>query len=170
MLPTKEELSQLSGLVARLLARQEEVELQEKLLESAKDALRQVQEVAIPEMMSEIGMREFELKNGMKLTIKEDIYASIRKDFINDAVKWLDDNGLGDIVKDKVEVQFARGESEKAKELMSFCSKNRFTAAETLSVHPQTLKATIKEQMARGEEFPEEFFSIAPVRKAIVKK
>lgn len=170
MLPTKEELSQLSGLVARLLVLQEEVELQEKLLESAKDALRQVQEVAIPEMMSEIGMREFKLENGMKLTIKEDIYASIRKDFINDAVKWLDDNGLGDIVKDKVEVQFARGESEKAKELMSYCSKNRFSAAETLSVHPQTLKATIKEQMARGEEFPEEFFSIAPVRKAIVKK
>jgi hypothetical protein len=32
-----------------------------------------------------------------------------------------------------------------------------------------TLKATVKEQLSRGVEFPDEYFSIAPVNKSIIK-
>lgn len=138
-------------------------------LEHAQDALRQIQEYLLPETMVSAGMSEFKLVNGSKITIKNDVYASIRKDFIDDAVKWLDENGLGDIVKDKININFGRGESEEARKVIEFCKANGYDAGETLSVHPQTLKATIKEQMSRGVQFPEEFFSIAPVKKAIIK-
>jgi hypothetical protein len=33
-----------------------------------------------------------------------------------------------------------------------------------------TLKATCKEQLAKGVEFPEEFFSTGPIKKALIKK
>lgn len=138
-------------------------------LEHAKDALRQIQEYLLPEAMVSAGMSEFKLVNGSKITIKNDVYASIRKDFIDDAVKWLDENGLGDIVKDKVAVDFGRGEVESAKELIEFCEEHGYRANETLSVHPSTLKATVKEQMSKGIQFPEQFFSIAPISKSIIK-
>lgn len=135
----------------------------------ATDALRQIQEYLLPEAMVSVGMSEFKLANGSKITIKDDIFASIRKDYTESAVSWLDSNGLGDIVKDKININFGRGESEEARKVIEFCKANGYDAGETLSVHPQTLKATIKEQMSRGVQFPEEFFSIAPVRKAIIK-
>jgi hypothetical protein len=138
-------------------------------LEHAKDALRQIQEFLLPEAMAAIGMSEFKLTNGSKITVKHDVYASIRKDFINEAVNWLDTNELGDIVKDKIAVDFDRGQSENSKLLMAHCIGLGYNVSENLSVHPQTLKATVKEQLSKGVEFPEDYFSIALLKKSIIK-
>jgi hypothetical protein len=168
-LPTSVELTELSDLAERQLYYERHIcEIEEKLSET-KELLRLVSEVYIPETMATIGMSEFKMSNGCKITIKNDVYASIRKDFVAQAINWLDNNGLGDIVKDKVAVDFGRGESDSAKELIKFCEEHGFRASENMSVHPQTLKATVKEQMSRGIEFPEEFFSISPVTKSVIK-
>ena len=160
-------------IISTLASEQVEFELKIKQLEAdlehAKESLRQIQEYLLPEAMRAINMSEFKLLNGSKITIKDDVYASIRKEYIGQAVSWFDENGLGDIVKDKIAIDFGRGESESAKSLIAYCESQGFRANETLSVHPQTLKATIKEQMSRGVQFPEELFSIAPVRKAVIK-
>lgn len=164
-----EELTEISKLANEQRDWEKRIQQLDYDLEQAKDALKQIQEFLLPEAMLNVGMSEFKLSDGSKITVKEDVYASIRKDFIGAAVDWLDANGLGDIVKDKVETSFGRGESDKAKTLLEYCRENGFNASENMSVHPSTLKATVKEQMAHGVEFPEEFFSIAPVRKAIIK-
>lgn len=141
----------------------------EEQLETAKESLRQVQEYLLPEAMTNMGLSEFKMVDGSKITIRDDVYASIRKDKLAEAVEWLGSIGLGDIVKDKVDVAFGRGQANDAEQLLSYCRQMGFNASETLSVHPQTLKATVKEQMARGVEFPEEYFSTGPLRKAIIK-
>ena len=138
-------------------------------LEHAKEALKQIQENLLPEAMLTVGMKTFTLANGGKITIKEDIFASIRKECLGQAVNWLDENGLGGIVKDQVNVDFGRGELSDTKMLLDFCKDAGFNASEKLSVHSQTLKATIKEQMAKGVQFPEEFFSVMPFKKSVIK-
>lgn len=168
-MPSTEELQDIEALTAKQLHLERELKACEEYAKRVSEALKQVQEVAIPNLMATIGLKEFKLKNGMKVTIKEDVYASIRKDFTNQAVAWLDEHNLGDVVKDEVKVNFGRGEKELAKALMEFCEEQGFTADEKLSVHPMTLKAMVKEQMAQGVEFPEEFFSIAPINKSVIK-
>ena len=167
--PSEVELTDLAVLAEKQIFLEGRVKEVEELLDTVKEQLRVIQEQHIPEAMSTIGMKEFKLLNGYKITIKDDVFASIRKDFINQAVAWLDTKGLGDIVKDDVTVKFGRGEGEKATALLEYCNGRGFNANEKLSVHPQTLKATVKEQLEKGVEFPEEFFSIGPVRKAIIK-
>lgn len=167
--PNNDELSEISKLAALQASLMLDIELLNQDLTAKTEHLRQVQEDLLPNAMAAVGMSKFTTTDGYSITIKDDIYASIRKDFINDAVGWLDENGLGGIIKDQVAVDFGRGEFNNVNELMVFCKANGFSASEKLSVHPMTLKATIKEQMAKGMEFPEEFFSVAPVRKAIIK-
>lgn len=168
-IPTEIELADLIVLAERQLFLEGRVKEVEDLLAETKEQLRLVQEVYIPDTMSQVGMCEFKLANGYKLTIKEDVFASIRKDFVGSAVEWLDANGLGGIVKDEIKVNFGRGDAEYGKKLMEYCVKNGYNAEEKLTVHPMTLKATVKEQLSKGIEFPEEFFSIGPVRKAVIK-
>lgn len=167
--PTNEEMHEISTLAQQQLELEKEVKEYERILEEAKESLRHIQEVLLPEAMATVGMSEFKLANGAKITIKDDVYASLRADYILDAVKWLDGMGLGDIVKDDVTVKFGRGDSDKAKDIVSYAQAQGYNVSEKMSVHPQTLKATVKEQLARGVQFPEEFFSINPVKKSVIK-
>lgn len=169
VVPTNDELGTISKLAIEQRDLEQQIAQLETELTQAKESLRQVQEFLLPQAMASVGLSEFKLIDGSKLTIRDDVYASIRKDKITEAVTWLDQVGLGDIVKDKIDVNFGRGESHDAKKLIDYCHQHGLVVNETLSVHPQTLKATVKEQLARGVEFPEECFSIAPVKKAILK-
>lgn len=168
--PNNKELTELSDLAKQQLQLMDEIATVEQTLEALKEQLKHVQESTLPDLMLSLGMSEFRLNNGYRITVKPDIYASIRADKITHAVDWLDEQGLGDVVKDDVTVKFGRGEAEQAKILLAFCRNHKFNAGEKLSVHPQTLKALIKEQLAKGIEFPDEYFSIAALNKAIIHK
>lgn len=166
---TDDELKLISKLALAQMDSEFRVNYLEDELSVAKEQLKNIQERLLPEAMAAVGMTEFKMNSGVKISIKNDVYASIRKDYLSQAVKWLDENGLGGIVKDQVSVDFGRGELRSVEFLMNFCKQYHLVANEKLNVHPSTLKATIKEQLAKGVEFPEEFFSIAPVSKATIK-
>jgi hypothetical protein len=168
--PNTDELMELTALAQMQLDLEMRITTAEAQVDELKEKLRVVQEQQIPDAMSSIGMKKFTLSNGYTVSIREDVYASIRKDFMEQAVHWLDDNGLGDIVKDSVDVKFGRGDSDKAKRLMEYCVNNGWAAQEKMSVHPMTLKAVVKEQLAHGIQFPEEFFSVGPLNKSIIKR
>lgn len=163
---TDSDLSEISRLAKRQLELEATVDAIQRQLETETKKLRDVAERLLPEAMLAIKMTEFKLDDGKKITIKNDVTASIRADFLPQAVEWLDDNGLGGIVKSNVVVNFDRGETEKAAELVSYCEQHHYSAAEKLSVNINILKATVKEQMANGVEFPDEYFSVHPLRKA----
>lgn len=167
--PTNDELIEISQLANQQLDLQHRVYVYEELLDTLKNELKDIQEKLLPEAMAAVGMSEFKLADGSKITIKEDVYASIRADKISNAVTWLDSMGLGDIVKDDVTVKFGRGDSDKAKDIVEYAQTQGYNVSEKLSVHPQTLKAIVKEQLARGIEFPDEFFSVNAVKKSIIK-
>ena len=167
--PTDKELTTIRKLACDQRDWEKKVKQLTVDLENAQESLKQIQEYLLPNAMSSVGMSEFKMLDGSKITVKNDIYASIRKDYIGEAVGWLEDNGLGGIVKDDVTVKFGRGEKADADIVLAFCRNHGFNADEKVSIHPQTLAATVREQLEKGIQFPEEFFSVAPKRKAIIK-
>lgn len=167
--PTNDEMGEIVALAQQQLYLQEEVATIEAHLAIAREDLRKIEEVALPDAMAAVGMSKFSLADGTAITIKEDVYASIRVDFTREAADWLDSIRCGGVVKDEVKCNLARGEMAKAKQLLDLAKQLDVPATEKLSVHPQTLKALVKEKRAQGINFPEEYFSIADKRIAVIK-
>jgi hypothetical protein len=168
-LPTTDELSDIAALAARQLELLASIDKMQTALTEEIENLRQVQEVALPAAMATVGMSKFTLTSGESISIKETMQASIYVDKIEAAVKWLDTIGCGGVVKDEVKCSLGRGETSKAKELLDLARILGVAATEKLSVHPSTLKALIKEQRARGVQFPDDLFSIMDKKQAVIK-
>lgn len=131
--------------------------------------LRIMQEQLLPDAMASIGggLAEFKLESGYKISIKDDLFTSINKQRDSEAFEWLIHNDFGDVIKDNVTINFGRDESPE--ELLQYCREQHLEASEKISVHASTLKALVKEQLARGVEFPAELFTVEPFRKAVIK-
>jgi hypothetical protein len=69
--------------------------------------------------MTELGMTSTTMLDGSKVDVVENIYVSIPKDPDKSRAcySWLEDNGLGDIIKNQVGMSFGKGENEDAKKL-----------------------------------------------------
>lgn len=162
-------LQQVSELAKMQLVLEEEIKEKEVVLKQAQENLRRVQEDLLPSVMQEIGLKSFVLTTGATITIKDDIACSISKEGKPAAFSWLRQNGHGDIIKHTVSVDFNKEEDERAAKFIAFCEKHQMQPADDLKVHPQTLKAFIKEQLAMGKEIPLDLFGAYPFSKAVIK-
>lgn len=169
-MPTNNELGQISAMVSELLTLDDRIAKGNALLTQLNDQRNRLSEVSIPTAMAAIGLAKVTLESGHTLEIKPEVYAAIRADFKNQAFQWLDEHGLGDVVKSEVTYIFGRGEEELSRSLIAMSREQGYgNYKEKRSVHPQTLVALIREQRALGKEFPEEYFSIADIAKTKIK-
>ncbi len=85
------------------------------------------------------------MSDGSKVDVVENIYVSIPKDPDKSAAcyKWLEDNGLGDIIKNNVGMSFGKGENEDAKKLEQTIKDLGFIPEVKVSVHPDTLEGDL---------------------------
>lgn len=164
-----DELANITQLAELQLAQQVIVSQLEQQLKEANEKLRNLAERVLPDAMTAVGMTEFKLLDGNKITIKDEVMCSIRSGFEHSAAGWLEERGLGDVVKDEVKINLGRGEANLAKEFLDLAEQHGVAASEKLGVHPATLKALVKEQLAQGVEFPEECFSVHQYKKAVIK-
>ena len=162
-------VKQIANLAKMQLELQRKVEVAEQALKDAESELRRVAEDLLPTAMAEAGMKSFTLDNGSKITVKDDLAASIPKDRTGEAYHWLRENGFGDIIKNTVSVDFNKEEDTQAAELLKYCHEHMFPATNKQSVHSATLKAFLKEQMAIGVDIPLELFGAYPFQKAVIK-
>ena len=162
--------------VAELLREQlkleELIESMEETVKINKENLRRLSGEIIPEKMAELGMTATEMYDGSKVQVVEDIYVSIPKDPEKSKAcyEWLDDNGLGDIIKNQVGMSFGKGEGEKAKALESQIKEMGLIPEVKVSVHPSTLKATIKKWHEEGKSVPDNMFSLFIGQKTKITK
>lgn len=168
--PTNDELKQIAALAARQVNLEQEIaDLNERLSALTAD-LRDVSDRALPELMMSVGMKKFVLVDGSTVNVKGDVTASIRADFTAQAVAWLDGKGLGDVVKDEIKVSLGKGEASFSQAILQAIRDLGFDPSEKYSVHPSTLKSLVKEQLAKGIEFPAEFFSVHQYQRAEIKR
>ena len=101
-------LESVAELLRKQLTLEAKIEDYEGLLKQFKEELRKLSGETIPEKMAELGMTSTTMYDGSKVDVVEDIYVSIPKDPQKSAAcyEWLEDNGLGDIIKNSVGMSF----------------------------------------------------------------
>tara|TARA_R100000908_G_scaffold65354_2_gene54736 strand:+ start:3783 stop:4370 length:588 start_codon:yes stop_codon:yes gene_type:complete len=149
---------------------EENLAVSENLVKQYKKELQKLTDEELPQYLAEMGLSSIKLEDGSKIDVKKTYGGSIKKDNEQEAFAWLRQNGYGDIVKNIVSVDFAMGEDTKAKEFQSLALKSGLNPNQVEKVHPQTLKAFIKERVEQGDEFPMELFGAFIGQKATITK
>ena len=144
----------LSDKILDLKDLEDEVANAEESLKKLKEKTREISCVEIPKMMDEMQITKLKLKDGEAVEIKKVYGASIPKDQQEAAFTWLRNNGLGDIIKNDITVTFGRGEDNKASEYANLAQGQGYEPVQKIGVHPQTLKAVVRERLESGQEMP----------------
>ena len=166
-------LESVAELLRSQLALEASIEAHEDQLKNFKEQLRKLSEEIIPEKMTELGMTSTEMYDGSKLEIVENIHCSIPKEDLKRQAacyEWLEDNGLGDIIKNQVAMRFGKGEGNKAKHLEETIKEMGLIPEVKVSVHAGTLKATITKWHEEGKSLPEELFFLHFGRKTKISR
>lgn len=181
-IPADGALRSIAILTELQLKRERTVADAELALKSALAELKEVQEDLLPEAMREAGVASFTLTDGRELTVKDDLSCSLDKQgpIRDKAIKWLEKYDLDGIIKRGVILKFGKGEEKRAEEALRLLMKAKFDPSVVEGIHPQTLKATLKEVVAKGIvlkgqkkpkriNVPLELFNGHPYSKAIIK-
>ncbi len=143
-------------------------DLQIKLIEWQKNESR-IELEDMPELMRELDMQSFELKDGTKIEVIEDLKCGITEANREPAHAWLRTNNFGGIIKTELTQHYAAGELEAATKNASAILELTGRPAEVSeTIHAGTLKAFLKEQRAKGTKIPATLFGLFPFSKAKV--
>ena len=115
-------------------------------------------EFVIPEIMEKMGLSTLKLKDGSELAVKKIYSAKIKADKKAEAIQWLRDNGLGDIVKNNISVAFGQGEENKAMAYATLAKESGYEPSQSEKVEPQTLRVTMEDWKNKGNEVPQDLF------------
>jgi hypothetical protein len=139
----------------------------------------------IPDLMFGAQLSELVLVNGKKVTIKDDLRASIRtlatigkiKDAAERsaalakrkrAIEWLRENGLDGLLKTDVEVHLGKGQEEFASQLMDALEELNAEPVMTQEVHAGTLSAALRELASQGIDLDFDLLNASLIRKAVI--
>ena len=156
-----DDLSGLSKLIQRQLDLDSEIENMEETMKEMKRERDLLSSETIPTKMQELGINETTMKDGSKVTVKEGFHCRIPKAKEEEALQYLKQEGLGDIIKNQVSTSFGTGEDNMAGDLDGYIEQNfGITPDVKKSVHPSTLKATLKKRHEEGLTDPDDLFGI----------
>ena len=157
----QDELEDIASLLQRQLKAELDVELAENELKNKKEQFRKLSEEIIPARMTELGMTSTEMSDGSKVEVEEYIQARIPvRDEVKKAKchKWLEENGLGDLLKNEVTMNFGRGEDQQAKQLEETIRNMGYIPQVKVSVPWNTLEAALVKWHQDGNNVPDDLF------------
>jgi len=146
------------------------LEAQEQIIKDTKKEIDRLSGEVIPTMMSEMGLSELKLQDGSHLKVSTSYKASITEANKEMAFNWLRENGLGDIIKNEINVLFGRNEDNKAAEYAELAKSQGFQPTQKMKVEPMTLKALVRERIEAGLDMPTEIFSVYTENKTTIKR
>ena len=155
--------------LAQIKATAEQQEESEVAVEKAEDELSlakkefvRISEKVFPELLSSLEMTEDITVAGLKVQLAEKLRGNIPVKHKDEAIKWLNDKGHGNIIKRQIVIEFNKDEEKWAAKFMRDCNqrKKQLNMKIKRVVHAQTLQAWCREMLAEGEKFPMELFGI----------
>jgi hypothetical protein len=166
-------LAEMTALARALVAADKEVAAADRALKRANEKARRLREETIPSAMHELGVDELKLTTGETISIKQEVYAAmsgVSDEMKERAFAWLDENKFGGLIKSEVIASFSRGEKDVAMELLVKLKNLGLETVMQQGIHPQTLKAFLREQLAKGAPVPLDLFAARPVWTTTVKE
>jgi len=132
----------------------------ESKLKELKAQEKYISEFTIPEIMNKQNLKTVKLKDGSELSVGKKFFASAKADKKTEAIQWLRDNGLGDIVDNNITVTFGQGEDNKAVEYASLARERGYEPTQQEKVHHARLSAVMREWKEKGNEVPADLFNV----------
>jgi len=159
----EEQLGQVNNVVNSIKAMKMFIKVAEDNLKDKKEALRNLEESIMPDLMEELGLSKIVTHSGAEVAIKEFVRASITRPKEEGggpdpkALAWLKEHNHGDIIKHEVGVNVGRedvlGETimEAIQAICAEAGKN-LDVYNKETVHWKTLASWVKAQIdAQGE-------------------
>ena len=156
------EITTIAVECVKLKQKEDEIASLEEQLKSKKAEADDIGSRVIPELLAEQGLSEIKLADGSKVSVKKEFRATVPKDDTKreNALQWLRDQGLGDIIKNNVSVSFGKGEDDKAEQLLNLAAENGFEPQQKSDVSWNTLTALYRERVEAGLDMPSDCFSL----------
>ena len=149
----------LSDKVIELRDLEDQITSSEEQIKNLKEKAKQLSNFDIPKMMEEMNITKLKLKDGASIEVKPFYSAYISTAKQEEAFNWLREHGLGDIIKNDVTVTFGRGEDNKAMAYATLAKGQGYEPVQKIGVHPQTLKAVVRERTESGQTMPADLFN-----------
>jgi len=163
-------LSSVAAISRQILATETTIDDLEQQIKDEKKKLLKLTDEELPAMLNEMGISKFSLDDGSEVVVKQTFGGSITQANKEEAHSWLRDHGHDDIIKNTVTCQFGRGEDNQAAAFSEMAEEKGFVPEQKTAVHPQTLRAWIKEQTENGNEFPMDLFGAFIGQRATIKR
>jgi len=150
--------TELSEAIEKLNSVNAQINNAEKSLKELKEQEKQLNNFTIPEIMNKMNLSTVKLRDGSELSVKKVYSATIKADKKAEAIQWLRNNGLGDIVKNEITVNFGQGEENKAMAYATLARGQGYEPTQKEAVHAMTLKVTMEDWKNKGNDVPEDLF------------
>jgi len=165
----KENLQTLSNLVRQQKEAEAEVPRLQTELENAQKKLITISQFTIPEFLDTCGVKELTTDEGVKVSLKETIWASIPKDKRSQGFDWLRKEGDEALIVRTIKAEFGKGEDSDADKLRDELQKQGYEIVDDSAVNAQTFAALIRRKLEAGRAVPEDIVSISRKREAEIK-
>lgn len=159
----------LSDLVRKLRSVEKEIEDAEAHVKALKQEKHKLSIENIPSLMDEMGVDRLDV-DGVTVSRKMMVHASIPAANKDDAFAWLRDNGLDDIIKNDVTCSFGKGEDNVAGDVIGLLQERGFDPKTKTHIHPSTLKAFVKERIENGKPIDLDMFGAFVANAAEIKR
>ena len=122
----KTDIKTLSHYCLMLQNYEDQIANMEKDIKKIKEQADKISSEVIPNLLAEQGLSSLKLADGSSVDIRKSYNCTIKKDQMELAYNWLRENGLSDIIKNEVAVQFGKGEDNKAEQLLSLAEQEGY--------------------------------------------
>lgn len=160
MQPTNQEIKELSKLVQRQRDLEKEISQLEAQLKARNTHLEQVSKTDIPDLMGQLGISSITLEDGSKVVVEKIYAAHISVEHQEEAYQWLRDNGHEGLIKSLLQINFGRLELAQMQALATELQQRGLALESKKSIHHNTLKAFVKEQIENAKPIPHDTFGI----------
>ncbi len=164
-------LEQLVSLGKQFVDAEEGVSALEEALSAAKKELHHLKTNVIPDAMAEVGLDEFKLPDGSKVSVADFVSGSLPKDPERraNAIRWLEAHDASGLIKTEISLNFSRSQHNVALDVFEGLKKQQLEPVLESSVHAQTLQAFAREAIKNGNEIDTEVLGLFVGRAAKVK-
>ena len=159
----------LSDLVRALNRVEQQIEDAEQHVKVLKAEKHKLSVELIPALMDEMGVERLDV-DGVTVSRKMMVHASIPVARREEVYAWLRDNNLDDIIKNDVVVSFGKGEDNRAGHAVGLLEVQGFHPETKTHIHPATLKAFVKERVENGKPIDLDMFGAFIANAAEIKR
>lgn len=168
-LPRETEIARLRDLVMLHREKSAELAVASVAVSRLAEEVRTLEQDTIPSLFDQIGgIEKLMLDDGTEITVTTQYHPACLKDDEPKFFSWLRKHNFDAIIKRQIQVAFGKGEDKNAAKVAAMLAKAKVAFQSKEFVHPQTLKAFVRERMEKGAVLPPEL-QVNDIRTAIIK-